>query len=292
MSFLLVDKQPGWTSHDVVAKVRRHAGTKVGHAGTLDPTATGLLVLGLGRSTRLLRFVQDLPKEYLATAILGVATDTLDAEGAVLSREPLPVGGDEVATVMARFVGTIEQVPPMVSARKVGGRRLYAIAREGREVERDPRPVTIHELELLEITPGEYPEVTFRVVCSSGTYVRTLADDIARALGGRAHLGALRRLRGGSLRVEAAHRVEEIVAAADRGELDPWLLDPAEALVDLPAARLPAELLRAVAHGRAVPTTVLPGVGRGPVRILDEEGRLVAVYRVEESRARPEVVMA
>ena len=199
IGFLLVDKP---TSHDVVAKLRGMARMKkVGHAGTLDPMATGLLVVGLGHATRLLRFVQGFAKEYLATAVFGVATDTLDADGAVLAREPMPVSQAEVEAILDRFRGRIMQTPPMVSARKVEGRRLYELARDGQTVEREARPVTIHELEITEFAPSEYPEVSFRVVCSTGTYVRTLADDIAQALGGRAHLSALRRIRNGSLRV-------------------------------------------------------------------------------------------
>ena len=148
IGFLLVDKPPGWTSHDVVAKVRGIARMrKVGHAGTLDPMATGLLVIGLGHATRLLRFVQSFPKEYITTAVFGVATDTLDADGAVLSREPLPVSQADVESVLDRFRGPIMQTPPMVSARKVGGKKLYELARDGKTVEREARLVTIHELE-------------------------------------------------------------------------------------------------------------------------------------------------
>ena len=184
--FLLVDKPSGWTSHDVVAKVRNLVGIKkVGHAGTLDPMATGLVVLGLGRATRLLRFVQAAPKEYVATAVFGVATDSLDADGAILERTEMDVALRDLEHVMGRFVGKIAQVPPMVSARKVGGKKLYELARKGIEVEREAREVEIYQLDLLELAPSPYPEVTFRTVCSTGTYVRTLADDMARALGGR-----------------------------------------------------------------------------------------------------------
>ncbi|MEA2002462.1 MAG: tRNA pseudouridine(55) synthase TruB, partial [Actinomycetota bacterium] len=202
---MLVDKPGGWTSHDVVAKVRNLLKIKkVGHAGTLDPMATGLVVLGLGRATRLLRFVQAAPKEYVARAVFGVATDSLDADGAILDREAMNVEQAEVELAMDRFVGTIAQIPPMVSARKVGGRKLYELAREGIEIEREARDVEIYRLELTDFAPSSYPEVTFRTVCSTGTYVRTLADDLARSLGGRAHLSALRRIRNGSLLVTDA----------------------------------------------------------------------------------------
>ena len=191
---LLVDKPEGWTSHDVVNFIRsRYHLSKVGHGGTLDPMATGLVVLGLGRATRLLRYVQAAPKEYVARAVFGVATDSLDADGSILERCELPVSQDEVIGAMGRFVGKTLQVPPMVSARKVDGRRLYDLARQGVEIEREAREIDIYQLELIDFAPSDYPEVTFRVVCSTGTYVRVLADDIARALGGRAHLSALRR---------------------------------------------------------------------------------------------------
>ena len=292
--FLLVDKPGGWTSHDVVARCRRLLGERrVGHAGTLDPMATGLLVLGLGRDTRLLRFVQHLPKVYLAVAVLGVATDTLDADGAVLSREPLPVGEDEVRAAAARFVGIIHQVPPMVSARRVEGRRLYDLAREGKEVVREARAVEVHSLDLVDFAPSDYPEVTLRVSCSTGTYIRTLADDLARALGGRAHLSALRRLRVGSLRVEEAHELAAVEEAAAGGTAEELLLEPAAALRDLPAVQVADDGARAVRHGAVFPAPLLgidPDVA-GLHRVLDGGGRLLAVYRVEGRAARPEVVL-
>ncbi len=292
--FLLVDKPTGWTSHDVVARVRRLLGAKTGHAGTLDPMATGLLVLGVGRSTRLLRFVQRLRKEYLATARLGVATDTLDADGAILSRTPLPVGRAEFEAILGRFLGRIVQVPPMVSARKVGGRRLYALAREGKEVEREARPVEVHHLEVLDFSPCDYPEVSLRVVCGTGTYVRTLVDDMAQALGGHAHLTALRRTRIGSLRVEDAATLEEVGAAVDTGRLAELLLRPAEALRDLAAVRVGADLAGAVRHGAALPVAVLgeDAPDSGLVRILGPDDALLGVFRVEKGRARAEVVVA
>jgi tRNA pseudouridine55 synthase len=293
--FLLVDKPGGWTSHDVVARCRRLLGERrMGHAGTLDPMATGLLVLGLGRATRLLRFVQHLPKTYRAVALFGVATDTLDADGAVLWRRPMPVGEEEVRRAAARFVGPVAQVPPMVSARRVEGRRLYDLAREGKEVEREARMVEVHAFDLLDFAPSDYPEAAFRVRCSSGTYVRTLADDLARALGGRAHLKALRRLRIGSLRVEQAHTLPTLEAASAAGTAGDALLDPAEALADLPAVRVTTETAAAVCHG-AVFAAPLLGIGppaAGPHRILDTAGRLLAVYRVEGRAAHPEVVIA
>lgn len=287
--FLLVDKEPGWTSHDVVARVRNAIGAKVGHAGTLDPMATGLLILGLGRSTRLLRFVQSFPKTYEATAVFGVATDTLDADGAILDRSPLPVTGEDLLPLVERFTGRIHQIPPMVSARKVEGRRLYELAREGKVVEREARLVDIYDFEILDIAPSDYPEVMFRVVCGSGTYIRTLADDLARALGGRAHLSSLRRTSNGSLLVADAGPVGSIVEAAARGTLDTMIVSPSVALGDLPGFALDPEFARAVRSGAAIPATSVDAPDGSLVRLLDVDD-LLGVYRVDGPRVRAEVV--
>ena len=293
--FLLVDKPSGWTSHDVVAKVRNLLRIKkVGHAGTLDPMATGLVVVGLGRATRLLRFVQGAPKEYVARAVFGVATDSLDADGAILERVEMDVEEGDVAATMERFVGTIAQVPPMVSARKVGGRKLYELAREGIEVEREAREVEIHALDLIDFAPSPYPEVTFRTVCSTGTYVRTLGDDIARSLGGRAHLSALRRVRNGSLHVRDAWGIEDIEQAAAGGTAADLVLSPRDGLPDLAEVIVDPDLAAGVGSGLSFPTTAVRAEvpPAGPVRIVDAEGRMIAVYRIEESKAFPEVVIA
>jgi tRNA pseudouridine55 synthase len=289
--FLLVDKEVGWTSHDVVAKVRNVLGGKVGHAGTLDPLATGLLVLGLGRSTRLLRFVQSFPKTYEATAVFGVATDTLDADGAVIDRSPLPVTEQDLASLTERFTGRIHQVPPMVSARKFEGRRLYELARAGKVVERQARLVDIYELEIMEVAPSDYPEVSFRVVCSSGTYVRTLADDMARALGGRAYLSSLRRTSNGSLRVEDAEPVATIAQAATEGTLDSFVVPPTRALEDLPGFVLDPEFAEAVRHGAAIPAINVDAPDGSLVRLLEADA-LIGVYRVDGPQVRAEVVTA
>ena len=289
--FLLVDKERGWTSHDVVDKVRNTIGGKVGHAGTLDPMATGLLALGLGKSTRLLRFVQSFPKVYEATAVFGVATDSLDADGAVIDRTPLPVTEEDLAPVVERFTGRIFQVPPMVSARKVEGKRLYELAREGKIVEREARSVEVYDLELLDIAPSNYPEVHFRVECSTGTYVRTLADDMARALGGRAHLSELRRTRNGSLEVDDAAPVSAIIDAAAAGIVDKLVVPPAEALGDLPGFVLDAELAHAVRSGAAIPATTVDAPDGSLVRLLEADV-LLGVYRVDGPTVKAEVVTA
>lgn len=294
--FLLVDKEGGWTSHDVVAKVRALTRSKkVGHAGTLDPMATGLVVVGLGRATRLLRFVQDLPKEYVARVAFGVATDTLDADGAILSREPMPVTGDEVGAVLPRFVGRIMQIPPMVSALRVDGRRLYELAREGQEVERSPRPVHVYEIDLVDFAPSDYPEATIRVVCGKGTYIRSLADDIAQALGGRAHLASLRRTRAGSMQVESSGlRIADLEEAANEHRLDSLVIPPAAGLADLPSVAADPETAEAVRHGAQFPGSAFglePGDDR-PFRVLDQSGELLAVYRISGRKAAAEVVLS
>jgi tRNA pseudouridine55 synthase len=293
--FLLVDKKQGWTSHDVVAKVRGLVGGKVGHAGTLDPMATGLLVLGLGRSTRLLRFVQGLEKEYQATALFGVATDSLDADGAIIDRSPLPVDAADLESVAERFRGSILQVPPMVSARKVEGRRLYELARAGQVVEREARPVTIYSLVFTDLAPSDYPEVSFDVVCSTGTYVRTLADDLARALGGRAHLTKLRRVRNGTLDIADAVSIDQIEAAQADETIDSLVIDPATALADIPGIEIDPSYVPGIRNGVAIPAATLMGDGdvsdQGLVRLL-ADGALLGVYRIDGPSAKPEVITA
>lgn len=291
--FVLVDKPQGWTSHDVVAKVRGRIGGKVGHAGTLDPMATGLLVLGVGGATRLLRFVQGARKEYLATALLGVATDSLDADGAIVSREPLPVTEAEVRMAMERFTGDILQIPPMVSARKVEGRRLYALAREGKVVEREARSVTIDKLELIDLAPSDYPEVTFRTVCSTGTYIRTLADDLGRALGGRAHLTALRRVRNGTIHVKDALSIDEIMAAATTDDIERLMIDPGSVLEVFPEIRVDDTMALQVRNGRQLPPHIVPDHSHTEnfLRISDRDGKLIAMYRDDSGALLPEVVL-
>ncbi len=280
--FAVVDKEAGWTSHDVVARARKLLGTrKVGHAGTLDPPATGVLVLGVGRGTRLLRFITELPKTYEATLQLGVETTTLDAEGEVTARHDM-TGVDLAALeeAAAGFVGDIEQIPPMVSAVKVGGRRLHELARAGEVVERAPRPVTIHELS---VEPTDRPDVFgLRVRCSSGTYIRTLAADLGTALGGGAHLLTLRRTAVGPFDEAAARPLAQIE-----------LIDLAEGLAGRPVVVVEGELATAVRHGRAIDAAAIGASGPGPWAIQDPSGRLLAVYeRYREGSVKPAVVVA
>ncbi len=286
---VVIDKPGGWTSHDVVARLRRIYGQRrVGHAGTLDPGATGVLLVGLGRATRLLRFLSEAGKAYRGVVVLGVATDTLDFEGTVTYERPMPVSRAEVEAAAARFVGPIEQVPPMVSAVKVGGRRLHQLAREGVEVERAPRPVHIHRLEVEDFEPGPHPRVTIAVECSSGTYVRTLAADLGAALGGPAHLGSLRRLRVASFGLDEARTLEEVAA-------DPsaCVLPPAVAMRDLAAVVVDGDGAVAVARGRPLPAAAVPGpgAGPGPFAVIGPDGRLLAVHERRGSGTRASVVV-
>ncbi|HVF75119.1 MAG TPA: tRNA pseudouridine(55) synthase TruB [Acidimicrobiales bacterium] len=257
---VVVDKAAGWTSHDVVAKCRGIFGQKkIGHSGTLDPDATGVLLVGLGRVTRLLRFLTALPKSYVGEVVLGTATSTLDSSGEVLASFDMSVTADEVAAAAVRFVGDIEQVPPMVSAVKIGGKRLHELARAGEEVERAARPVHVSRFDT---APTDDPLVyRIEVDCSSGTYIRTLAADLGEALGGGAHLRNLRRTAIGSFTVaEAAWLDTELP-----------VLSPAEALRDYPSVVLTAEQVVDIRHGKRVE---LP---EETVRVLDGDGDLVAI---------------
>ena len=285
--FLVVDKPGGITSNQVVGEVKRATGIKkVGHAGTLDPMATGVLALAVGNVTRLIKYLQNQPKEYVASAMFGVSTDTLDADGAVLSRETMDISSADVGALVPRFSGTISQVPPMVSALKKDGRRLYEMARAGEVVERDARQVEVHDLEILSVGPPPYPEVEFRVVCGKGTYVRSLADDMAAVLGGSAHLTALRRIRIGSLRTSQGVTIE------DMHNWESYFLSPAEAMVDLAAVTVDAETARGVENGtRFVGGPVLEGPADAPYAVLDPAGNLLAVYRRVGERAEPDVVL-
>ncbi len=287
---VVVDKSAGWTSHDVVAKLRGVYGQRrIGHAGTLDPDATGVLLVGLGRATRLLRYLQEAGKEYRGRVVFGVATDTLDAAGAVLERQEMHVTRADLDNAARAFVGDIEQVPPMVSALKVGGRRLYEMARAGEEIERAARPVHIGELVVEDLEPGAYPEATIRVACSTGTYIRTLAADLGAALGGCAHLGSLRRLRVGGFTLDDARTVEAIEADPDVA-----VLAPSEAMRDLETVRVDAERARAVAHGATFAAPALLGEteGAGPFAVIDAAGTLLAVYERRGGGVKPAVVVA
>jgi tRNA pseudouridine55 synthase len=268
---VVVDKPAGMTSHDVVDRVRRVFSTrKVGHAGTLDPDATGVLVLGLGRATRFLTYSQSAPKRYRATARFGVSTSTQDASGEVVStRAAAHLDLDAIAAAAKSFVGAIEQVPPMVSAVKIGGERLYRKARRGEEVERPPRAVTVYGLDVTSFELGPAPVATLDVRCSAGTYVRTLVHDLGDRLGCGAHLASLRR-------IEAGGFSEADALALDA--LDPAAIRPLEDIVaPLMRLELDEQQTRAVVDGK--PIAAPSGVEEDSQRALFSNGRLLAVYR-------------
>ena len=271
---VVVDKDAGWTSHDVVAKCRgRFRQKRIGHSGTLDPDATGVLLVGLGRVTRLLKYLTDLPKTYTGEVVLGVATSTLDASGEVTGEWDMTgVTLEDAREAAVALTGPILQVPPMVSALKVGGKRLHELARAGIEVEREARPVTVHRFE---VAATDDPGVlAVEVECSSGTYIRTLAADLGTALGGGAHLRNLRRTAIGSFTLAEAHPLEALT--------DDHVLAPSVALRDYPSFEIDAEQRVLVGHGRP-----LEGLPPGIVGVV-HDGDLVAVYE----DGKPSVVLA
>jgi tRNA pseudouridine55 synthase len=280
---LVIDKPAGMTSHDVVDRVRRVFATKkVGHAGTLDPDATGVLILGLGRATRFLMYSQAAPKRYTAVAQFGVTTSTQDASGAILSTTSA-ANVDRAAVLRAAdaFVGEIDQIPPMVSAVKVGGERLYRKARRGEEIDRPPRRVTVHELEVTSFQPGPQPRATLSVKCSAGTYVRTLVHDLGGQLGCGAHLSSLCRTEAGGFMLSDAVTLERV---------EPGMLRPLEDVVR-PLERLDLDDAQATAvgDGKRVPAPL--GVPDSALRALFANGRLIAVYRRAGDLLRAETVV-
>lgn len=293
---LVVDKPAGWTSHDVVGRARRLGATRrVGHAGTLDPMATGVLVLGIGRATRLLTFLVGCDKEYTATIRLGQRTSTDDAEGEVTAATPADqVAAEALHAGVAGLTGDLQQVPSAVSAIKVAGERAYHRARAGEHVELAPRPVTVSRFEVLATRPAQAHgipvlDVDVVVEVSSGTYVRALARDLGEALGVGGHLTALRRTRVGSFGLAQAHGLDALAAVADPGELPVILL--ADAARGAFAAReLSAAEATALGYGQRV-DSAQPGRAE-PVAAFAPDGTLVAVLDESGQRARARVVFA
>lgn len=271
-----MDKPAGITSHDAVAKVRRALGTKkVGHAGTLDPMATGLLVMGVGRGTRLLRFLGDLPKTYEGTLRLGVETTTLDAHGEVTREAAVDVADGDVAAAMAAKLGASAQRPPAFSAVKVGGVKLYEAARRGEELQAEPRIVRVDRFDLV---ARHGADIAFVAVVSGGTYVRVLAADVGAALGCGAHLTALRRTAIGPFEVRQA------LAPDEPGE--PLPLE--RAVAHLPRLVLDPEEVVAAGYGRVLG----PAGIEGPYGAFSPEGRLIGVYQDQAAKAVPLVILA
>jgi tRNA pseudouridine55 synthase len=308
---LVIDKPEGWTSHDVVARARRLLREKrIGHTGTLDPFATGVLVLLVGRATRLAQFLSGAEKEYEATIRLGFATDTGDLTGARVAggaADCASLTRGQVEEALSHLRGDIEQVPPMYSAKKVGGKKLYELARRGAEIERRAVRIRVGAFEVAADAEGTFlrpgPEGTCdlraRVVCSAGTYVRALAESVGERLGTGAHLSALRRTRAGSFLIDVALTPEELQQRIESGTPSKDFLMPLEAaLPELPEAHLTAEGGRKVRHGAAVSLESLAVAGAfadgSYVRLHDEGGALlaVAVYDAARGHLQPRVMLA
>jgi tRNA pseudouridine55 synthase len=279
---LVIDKPWGPTSFDVVRQVRSLLKLKkVGHTGTLDPMATGVLPLCLGEATKVAGFITEGDKAYDATVRLGAETDTQDAEGQVTTRAPVPpLTPALLESALARFRGSFDQMPPMYSAVKVGGKRLYELARAGEEVERAARHITVYELVLRDFSADR---LQLSVRCSKGFFVRTLAFDLGRALGCGAHLEALRRTHSGPFTLAQALPLADLPALAREGALAPRLVTMSDALVELPEVRVGAAEAQRVSHG--VPVEVPAGLP-GRVRVMGPDGALLAVAEVVAGRLR------
>tara|TARA_B100001142_G_scaffold320668_1_gene366080 strand:- start:634 stop:1512 length:879 start_codon:yes stop_codon:yes gene_type:complete len=279
--FAIIDKEAGWTSHDVVARARKILNTrKVGHSGTLDPPATGVLILGVGKATRLLRFITDLQKEYVATMIMGSETDTLDAEGKITKTTNTYPSLSDLQESARSFIGDIQQIPPMVSAVKVGGKRLYELAREGKQIDREPRNVKIDKIEVA--TSLEENVFKLEVSCGSGTYIRSLVADIAKETGSLAHVGKLRRTAIGSFEESLAGSIESA-----------QLITMTEGLRDYQKIEVDLKLSERVKVGAVLKDNEL-GVefGTGPWVVVNSQDELLAVYEEYGNEAvKPSVVI-
>jgi tRNA pseudouridine55 synthase len=307
---LIIDKPEDWTSHDVVAKLRGILKTRrIGHAGTLDPFATGVLVVCTGVATRLMQFLVGLDKEYTATVRLGFATDTQDLTGKPISSLESSNGltAAEVLRVLFEFQGEQKQLPPMFSAKKVGGERLHKAARAGIEVERQPSSINIYSLAMLDDgafteNPDGSRDFVMKVKCSSGTYIRTLAHDIGARLGVGAHLSALRRTAVGQFKIDRALSLTEIEQKKAEGVIESAMIRPAETLSHLPGLRLNQELLKMLSHGRelSLESAALDSLANLPesraqqyVCLCDEQGELVGIGELLKERGvvKPKIVL-
>ena len=287
---LLVDKPRGWTSHDVVQKVRGLLRVKrVGHTGTLDPMATGLLVLCIGKATRIAQYLEAQEKEYHAEMRLGVTTDTLDAEGTVMNVQAYePPDPAAVSACLRQFTGDILQRPPAYSAVKVAGVPSYKMARKGTLIEHPPRPVKVHALEMVSYAD---PLIRLRIICSKGLYVRTLSADIGACLGMGAHLTALTRVRSGSCTLQQAFTLDQVRERTDAGTIGPAMMSIDEALSNFPLIEVGQQDGDRISHGNAV-ARVGGGEAEQLVRIHAPGGRLVALARNGAGKLSPEVVFA
>jgi tRNA pseudouridine55 synthase len=287
--FINVHKPYGWTSHDVVQLVRRLVGTRrVGHAGTLDPAATGVLGVAVGRATRLIDYLAHGDKIYCADVVLGASTDTDDAEGRVLlARDPSFLSLEEVVTALSGFLGEISQVPPRYSAVKLEGKKAYEIARRGGEATLAPRQVTLWGMAVVDWEP---PVLSFIVRCTRGTYIRSLARDLGARLGVGAHLGALVRLSSGPFGLGDAVGIEDLRTAAEFGYLDTLMWAPDLAVGHLPALVVSGERVQDMLGGRRWPGLAHPGRA-GPARVYSGGGAFLGLAEWQEGVWQPRLVM-
>jgi tRNA pseudouridine55 synthase len=281
---LLVNKPKGPTSQKVVEKIKRSARIRAGHAGTLDPAATGVLVVCVGRGTRLSAYLTGCEKQYRATVKLGEETDTMDSTGEVVSTQPVPqLDLDTVRQKVEALVGQVYQTPPMFSAKRVDGKRLYQLARAGIEVEREPKKVRVMSSELIEFVEDE---ITFEVRCSSGTYVRVLASDLGKDIGCGAHLSSLIRLAVGPFRIESCHSLDDILESARGRGLHELIMPMCEALPWLPRVDLDDRVLMPLVYGTPVRIRGdAPGGDdkeSGLARVCTKDGRMVCIARIEK----------
>jgi tRNA pseudouridine55 synthase len=283
--FFNIDKPYGITSHDVVSKVRRGIGMKkVGHAGTLDPLATGVLVVCIGGATRLSDYVMHTHKRYQAQVVLGVATTTYDAEGDITAQHPAEhITQADVEAQLPQFIGTIQQLPPMYSAIKKDGKKLYELARAGETIALEPRTITIHTLNILDWSTTGF---TLDIICEAGTYIRSLAHDLGAVLGVGAHLGGLRRTASGAFKVENALNLEQVIAD---GTWAQHLIAPADGLGHLPAVDLDPENSDHIRHGRRA--EIIPDQPIGTIaRAHDSTGEFFALLRADKTAWYPHKV--
>lgn len=282
---LNVYKEKGFTSHDVVAKMRGILKQKkIGHTGTLDPMAEGVLPVCLGNATKLCDMLADKTKTYEAVLLLGMETDTQDTTGRILAESPVCIGEEEVRKAVLSFLGPYSQIPPMYSALKVDGKKLYELARAGKEVERKARPVEILEIQVERI---ELPRVFFTVTCSKGTYIRTLCYDIGRKLGCGGCMEALLRTRVSCFSLENSLKLSRIEALRDEGSLKEYILPVDQVFSAYPALRVKPEYDRLVHNGNPIYRNQTEGEGRlfeGSVRVYDSQGRFIGVYGPEQEK--------
>lgn len=287
---LPVYKPKGYTSHDIVRRIRQIVGQKrVGHTGTLDPEVEGVLPICLGQATRVAEYIQDRPKRYRGTMKLGIATDTEDQTGEIIQQtEVSSLLEEQVQSVFQSFLGEIAQIPPMYSAVKYKGKRLYEWARQGQMIKRKPRKVTIYSIRCLGIEQGSYPTLAFDVTCSKGTYIRTLCVDIGKKLGYPAHLSSLIRTKSGPFYLEDCYQLEQLLALQRRDELKNRLYSIDEVLGHFPSVIVYDEDVRYVENG--LPIKVENSFSIPLLRIYSESGKFCALYRFEEGIAKPEKV--